>query len=132
MLIDLSNKSAVVTGSTRGIGFAIAKGLAESGAAVVINGRSEAAVDHAVAALKKALPKAEVKGVAADLGTAKGCDALVQTVPSTDILVNNVGIFNYQDFFEVPDGEWLRYFEVNVMSGVRPSRAYLPEMIKRD
>lgn len=132
MLIDLSKKSAVVTGSTKGIGFAIAKGLAESGASVTINGRKQADVDQAIAKLKKAVPKASVHGVAADLGSSKGCNTLVEAVPSTDILVNNVGIFNPHDFFDIPDSEWLRFFEVNVMSGVRLSRAYMPEMIKRN
>jgi NAD(P)-dependent dehydrogenase (short-subunit alcohol dehydrogenase family) len=131
MLIDLTGKNAIVTGSTRGIGFAIAKGLAQSGAAVVVNGRKQEAVDEAIAALKKAAPKAKVMGVAADLGSAEGCEALVKGAPSADILVNNVGIFAPQDFFEIPDSAWQRFFEVNVMSGVRLSRAYLPEMINR-
>ncbi len=131
MLIDLSGKSAVVTGSTRGIGFAVAKGLAQSGADVVVNGRTDVAVEKAVAVLKKAAPKAKVKGVAADLATAAGCDALVKAAPSPDILINNVGIFGPHDFFDIPDSEWQRFFETNVMSGVRLSRAYLPEMIKR-
>ncbi len=131
MLIDLSGKSAVVTGSTRGIGFAVARGLAESGARVIVNGRGQKAVDEAVAELKKALPKAQLQGVAADLATEAGCEALVKAVPATDILVNNVGIFNPQDFFEIPDSEWQRFFEVNVMSGVRLTRAYLPGMIER-
>jgi NAD(P)-dependent dehydrogenase (short-subunit alcohol dehydrogenase family) len=132
MNIDLTGKSAVVTGSTRGIGFAIAKGLAQSGADVVVNGRAQAAVEKAVAALKKTGPKGRIRGVAADLATAAGCDALVKTVPLTDILVNNVGIFGPQDFFEIPDGEWTRFFETNVLSGVRLSRAYLPAMIERN
>jgi NAD(P)-dependent dehydrogenase (short-subunit alcohol dehydrogenase family) len=132
MKIDLSGKTAVVTGSTVGIGFAIAKGLAESGAAVVVNGRTQPAVDRAVAALKAAAPEGIVRGVAADLGTAAGCAALVEAEPATDILVNNLGIFGPQDFFEIPDAEWTRFFEVNVMSGVRLSRAYLPGMLERD
>jgi NAD(P)-dependent dehydrogenase (short-subunit alcohol dehydrogenase family) len=130
--IDLSNKTAIVTGSTAGIGFAIAKGLAESSASTVINGRTQAAVDEAIAALKSALPRAVVRGVAADLGTAEGCEALVQAEPACDILINNVGIYGPRDFFDIPDSEWARFFEVNVMSGVRLSRAYLPGMLKRD
>jgi NAD(P)-dependent dehydrogenase (short-subunit alcohol dehydrogenase family) len=132
MKIDLSNKTALVTGSTAGIGFAIAKGLAESGASVVINGRTQEAVDKTVTRLKHAMPLAIVRGTAADLGTAQGCDALIKAEPSTDILVNNVGIYGPQDFFEIPDAEWTRFFEVNVMSGVRLSRAYLPGMLKRN
>ncbi|HLH11714.1 MAG TPA: SDR family oxidoreductase [Methylovirgula sp.] len=132
MIIDLSGKTALVTGSTRGIGFAIAKGLALSGADVTVNGRTQVAVEEAIAALKKDAPKARVKGVAADLGTAAGCDALADAVPAVDILVNNVGIFGPQDFFDVPDKEWTRFFEVNVMSGVRLSRIYLPAMIDRN
>jgi NAD(P)-dependent dehydrogenase (short-subunit alcohol dehydrogenase family) len=131
MKIDLGGKTAIVTGSTAGIGFAIAKGLADAGATVVVNGRTQAAVDKAIASLRKSVPGASVRGVAADLGTAKGCEALVAAEPAADILVNNVGIFNPQDFFEVPDSEWLRFFEVNVMSGVRLSRAYAPGMVKK-
>src|SRR5258708_29524333 len=131
MKINLSNKTALITGSTAGIGFAIAKGLAESGAGVVINGRTQAAVDKAAGSLKKAVPTAIVRGVAADLGTAQGCDALVKAEPSTDILVNNVGIFGPQDFFQIPDAEWPRFFEVNVMSGVRLARAFLPGRFNR-
>jgi NAD(P)-dependent dehydrogenase (short-subunit alcohol dehydrogenase family) len=105
MKINLWNKTAIVTGSTAGIGFAIAKGLAESGAGVVINGRTQAAVEKATALLRKAVPTAIVRGVAADLGTAQGCNALVKAEPSTDILVNNVGIYGPQDFFEIPDAD---------------------------
>jgi NAD(P)-dependent dehydrogenase (short-subunit alcohol dehydrogenase family) len=130
--IDLSSKTAIVTGSTAGIGFAIAKGLAAAGAGTVINGRQQASVDKAVAELNGAVPGAVVRGVAADLGTAQGCAALVNAEPVADILVNNVGIFGPQDFFDIPDSEWTRFFEVNVMSGVRLSRAYLPGMLKRD
>lgn len=131
MKIDLTNKTAIVTGSTVGIGFAIAKGLAEAGATVVVNGRGQAAVDKALAALKDEVPGAKVRGVAADLGTAAGCEAFVKAEPVADILVNNVGIFGPQDFFEIPDSEWTRFFEINVMSGVRLSRAYLPGMAER-
>jgi NAD(P)-dependent dehydrogenase (short-subunit alcohol dehydrogenase family) len=131
MLIDLSGKSAVVTGSTRGIGFAVAKGLAQSGADVVINGRTQGGVEKAIAELQKAAPKANVRGMATDLGTAAGCDALVKAAPSADILINNIGIFGPRDFFDISDSEWQRFFEINVMSGVRLSRAYLPDMIKR-
>jgi NAD(P)-dependent dehydrogenase (short-subunit alcohol dehydrogenase family) len=131
MQIDLSRRTAIVTGSTTGIGFAIAKGLAAAGAVVVVNGRQQAAVDGAVAALKRALPAAACRGLAADLGTAEGCAALVEAVPAADILVNNVGIYRQQDFFDIPDSEWARFFEVNVMSGVRLSRAYLKGMMQQ-
>ena len=131
MHIDLSGKTAIVTGSTGGIGYAIAKGLANAGADVVVNGRSEAAVAKAVAKLKSEVPHAKVRGVAADVGTAEGCDAMVAAVPAVDILVNNVGIYGPQDFFDIPDAEWTRFFDVNVMSGVRLSRAYLNGMAKQ-
>ncbi|HEX5347094.1 MAG TPA: SDR family oxidoreductase [Pseudonocardiaceae bacterium] len=99
MKIDLSNKTAIVTGSTAGIGFAIAKGFAQAGAVVVVNGRSEAAVDDAVTRLAKTAPGAVIRGRAADVGTVEGCSALVAAEPSTDILVNNVGIYGLEDFF---------------------------------
>ena len=132
MKIDLSNKTAVVTGSTAGIGFAVAEGLATAGASTVINGRTQASVDQARAALKDAVPGAIVRGVVADLGSAQGCETLVATEPAADILINNVGIYGPQDFFDIPDREWTRFFEVNVMSGVRLSRAYLPGMLERN
>ncbi|OZI30058.1 oxidoreductase [Bordetella genomosp. 10] len=128
MKIDLSGKTAIVSGSTKGIGLASAKGLAACGATVVVNGRKQQDVDAAIAAVKAAVPGASVAGFTGDLGTAQGCDALVAAHPACDILVNNVGIFGPQDFFDTPDSEWTRFFEVNVMSGVRLSRAYLPGM----
>ena len=131
MKIDLTNKTAIVTGSTAGIGFAIAKGLAESGASVVINGRTPAAVESALAELMSALPGASVRGVAADQGTAEGVATLLAAVPQADILVNNVGIYGPQDFFDLPDDQWQRFFDVNVMSGVRAARAYLQGMAAR-
>jgi NAD(P)-dependent dehydrogenase (short-subunit alcohol dehydrogenase family) len=128
MNIDLTRRTAIVTGSTAGIGFAIARGLCECGATVVVNGRSEAAVERAVARLRQLAPGADVRGVAADVGTGADCAALVGAEPVCDILVNNVGIFGPQDFFDTPDDVWTRFFEVNVMSGVRLSRAYAPGM----
>jgi NAD(P)-dependent dehydrogenase (short-subunit alcohol dehydrogenase family) len=128
MKIDLSHKTAIVTGSTGGIGFAIGRGLAGCGATVVLNGRSRAAVDRAVGAVHAT----DARGVVADLSTAAGCDALVEAEPDCDILINNVGIYGPRDFFDIPDREWTRFFEINVMSGVRLSRAYMPAMLERN
>jgi len=132
MKIDLTGKTALVTGSTSGIGHAIAKGLAASGAEVVVNGRSQPKVDAAIAAITKAVPGAKVKGVAADVSTAAGCKALVAAQPDVDILINNAGIFEPKGFFDIPDEDWSRFYEVNVMSGVRLSRAYMQGMLKRN
>jgi NAD(P)-dependent dehydrogenase (short-subunit alcohol dehydrogenase family) len=132
MNIDLSGKTALVTGSTAGIGHAIAKGLAATGAEVVLNGRTKAKVDAAVAALAKELPGGKVRGVAADVSTAAGCKALLGALPEVDILINNAGIFEPKGFLDIPDEDWSRFFEVNVMSGVRLARAYLPGMLKRN
>jgi len=132
MNIDLSGKTALVTGSTAGIGYAIAKGLADSGANVVLNGRSQAKLDAAVAKLAEAVVGAKVGGIAADVSTAAGCKALVAALPEADVLINNAGIFEPKDFFEIPDEDWARFFEVNVMSGVRLSRAYMQGMLKRN
>lgn len=132
MHIDLRGKTAIVTGSTRGIGYAIATGLVRAGASVVITGRQPDQVERALGQLRAAVPGAEVRGVAADLGTADGVAALQAAEPHADILVNNVGIFNPQPFAEIPDEEWTRFFEINVMSGVRASRAYLPGMQAKD
>lgn len=132
MKIDLSNKHAVVTGSTLGIGFAIAKGLAEAGAHVVLNGRSEASVKKAKDQLLAAIPGAKVDGVAADLATAEGVATFLRAVPETDILVNNLGIFEPKAFEDIPDADWQRFFETNVMSGIRMSRAYVPAMRKKN
>ncbi|WP_076858255.1 SDR family NAD(P)-dependent oxidoreductase [Bradyrhizobium mercantei] len=132
MKIDLSGKTALVTGSTAGIGNAIAKGLAETGAEVVVNGRGQAKVDAAVAAITKAVPGAKVRGIAADVSTAAGCKALLAALPEVDILVNNAGIFEPKPFFDIPDEDWSRFYEVNVMSGVRLSRGYMQGMLKRN
>jgi len=129
MRIDLSSHRAAVSGSTVGIGFAIALGLARAGAAVVLNGRGETKTTEAVARLRSAVPGARVTGVAADLGTAAGVEHFVAAAGDADILVNNVGIFAPKPFGEIPDADWQRFFEVNVMSGVRLSRHYLPKML---
>lgn len=131
MNIDLSKRSAIVTGSTAGIGLAIAKGLAAAGASVVITGRTQARVDTAIAEIRKDVPEAKLSGVAADLGTAEGAAALIKAVPQTDILVNNLGIFEPKGFFEIEDAEWTRFFEVNVNSGIRLSRHYAQGMKDR-
>jgi NAD(P)-dependent dehydrogenase (short-subunit alcohol dehydrogenase family) len=132
MKIDLSGKTTLVTGSTSGIGRAVAKGLAAAGAQVTVNGRAQGKVDAAAAAIAKAVPGAKVRGVAADVSTAAGCKTLVAAQGEVDILINNAGIFEPKEFFEIPDEDWSRFFEVNVMSGVRLSRAYLPGMLKRN
>jgi NAD(P)-dependent dehydrogenase (short-subunit alcohol dehydrogenase family) len=132
MNIDLTGKTALVTGSTSGIGYAIARGLAATGAEVVINGRTQPKIEAAVAELVKAVPGAKVKGVAADVSTAAGCAALVSALPDVDILINNTGIFEPKGFFDIPDEDWTRFFDINVMSGVRLSRAYMQGMLKRN
>jgi NAD(P)-dependent dehydrogenase (short-subunit alcohol dehydrogenase family) len=132
MKIDLSGKTALVTGSTSGIGHAIARGLALAGANVVVNGRTQAKVDSAVAAIAKVAHGSKVAGVAADVSTAAGCQTLAETLPDVDILINNAGIFEPKGFFDIPDADWTRFYEVNVMSGVRLSRAYMPGMLKRN
>ena len=132
MKIDLKGKTALVTGSTSGIGHAIARGLAAAGADVVVNGRTQARVDEALAAMAKAVPGTRVRGIAADVSTASGCKALATALPEVDILINNAGIFEPKGFLDIPDEDWSRFFEVNVMSGVRLSRSYLPGMLKRN
>lgn len=132
MIIDLSGKTALVTGSTEGIGRAIAKELAASGADVILNGRKQEKVDAAVAKLAAEIGGGKVRGVAADVGTAEGCAALVAGSGRVDILINNAGIFAPKPFLEIPDSDWTHFFEVNVMSGVRLSRALLPGMLERN
>lgn len=131
-MIDLTGKTAIVTGSTSGIGFAIAEGLLAAKAAVVINGSTQKSVDNALGKLRAAIPDAQVRGVAADLTTAKGCQAVVEAEPAADVLVNNLGIFEPKDILDVSDEDWIRFFEANVMSGIRLSRAYLSGMAERD
>lgn len=131
MHIDLSGKRALVTASTAGIGFSIAKGLAAAGATVIINGRNDESVSSALTRLRDDLPTALVSGVAADLAGAQGPAKLIESVGEVDILVNNAGIYGTLDFFDTDDDIWGQYWDLNVMSGVRLSRALVPAMIKR-
>ena len=130
-IIDLTGKRAVVTGSTSGIGFAAAHGLAEAGASIVINGRTQHNVEKARQRLLDAVPQAKIDGVAADLSRADGVAAFIQRIPDADILVNNLGIFEPKPFERISDEDWQRFFDTNVMSGVRMSRHYLPAMVRR-
>ncbi len=130
MKIDLSGKHALVTGSTGGIGYGIAKRLAEAGAHVILNGRGAEKVTNAVTSLQNDFPEAEVSGVAADLATAEGCADVLAKAGPVDILINNAGIFGPKDFFEADDDLWQQYWDVNVMSGVRLSRALAPKMVE--
>ncbi len=129
MIIDLTGRTAVVTGSGQGIGLAIAKGLAAAGASVVLSSRSADRLATAATAIKEVAPEAEVRTVDSDLSTAAGVQALVEEVPVADILVNNLGIFDPREFFDIDDDEWDRFFQINVMSGIRLARAYLPGML---
>src|SRR4051812_10680909 len=132
MDLQLTNKKALATGSTAGIGFAIASLLAQEGASVVVNGRSQGRVEDAVRRIQGENKDAQVTGVAADLATKEGVDLLTRTVPAMDILVNNLGIFEPKPFADIPDEDWQRFFEVNVLSGVRLSRFYLPGMLQQN
>jgi len=133
MDLGLAGKRALVTGSTAGIGLAIAVGLAREGARVIVNGRTQRRVDEAVAQVKReAAAGAEVIGIAADLGTAEGARQVIGALPDVDVLVNNLGIYGAKPFEKLTDEEWMRIHEVNVISGVRLSRHYLPRMLGRN
>ncbi|TAM11598.1 MAG: SDR family oxidoreductase [Nevskiaceae bacterium] len=132
MDLQLAGKTTFISGSTAGIGLAIARRLAEEGATVVVNGRTQARVDATLAAIRKAVPTARLDGVAADLGNAAGAQAAVRAVPQVDVLVNNLGIFAAQPFEAITDADWLHFFETNVLSGVRLARAWLPGMKARN
>jgi len=132
MDLQLREKLALVTGSTAGIGYAIAEGLAREGASVIVNGRAAPRLKSAVEAIRSKYPNSNVEGFQGDLSSAEGCNALASKYPAIDILVNNLGIFNPQPFEEINDDEWRKFFEVNVLSGVRLSRAYLPAMKQKN
>ena len=128
MDLQLNGKKALVSGSTAGIGLAIASVLAREGASVIVNGRTQKRVDEAIETIKKEFPDADVSGVAADLSTAEGAETVTNYASEIDILINNMGIFEPKPFEEIPDEDWLKFFQANVMSGVRLSRFYLPKM----
>ena len=131
MDLELGKRRALITGSTAGIGYAIARGLAAEGAQVVITGRTQESVDGALARLRKEFPQVAAEGIAADCATAAGAETVFARAPEVDILVNNLGIYGRMAFFDIPDAEWQRYFDVNVLSGVRFARRYAPAMAQR-
>jgi NAD(P)-dependent dehydrogenase (short-subunit alcohol dehydrogenase family) len=132
MDLRLKGKKALVTGSTAGIGFAIANELAGEGATVVINGRTEKRIENAIGEIRKSHPGAQLSGAAADVSNAEGCARLIAAVSDVDVLINNMGIFEPKAFEEIPDADWQRMFEANVMSGVRLSRHYLAGMRRKN
>src|SRR5216684_74834 len=132
MELKVVNKTALVTGSTAGIGFAIAKTLAKEGANVVINGRTADRVYQAVERLKKETGNPDIKGIAADFSDKDQIRHLIDQVPEVDILINNVGIFEPKAFNDITDEDWFTFYEVNVLSGIRLARAYFDRMIKKN
>jgi NAD(P)-dependent dehydrogenase (short-subunit alcohol dehydrogenase family) len=132
MDLKLTGKVALVTGSTAGIGFAIANSLAIEGAHVYVNGRTQKRVDAAIAIIRSQAAKSWVDGIAADFSGPAGSEAVIAKLPAVDVLVNNVGIFEPKPFTEIPDEDWYRLFEINVMSGVRLARHYLTGMLKKN
>jgi NAD(P)-dependent dehydrogenase (short-subunit alcohol dehydrogenase family) len=132
MDLKLTDKVALVSGSTAGIGFAIAQSLASEGAHVFVNGRTQERVDAAVAAIRLHADSSKVDGIVADFSTSAGAEAVIAKLPAVDVLVNNVGIFEPKPFVEIPDADWYRFFEINVMSGVRLARHYLAGMLKKN
>lgn len=132
MDLKLTGKIALVTGSTAGIGFSIAQSLASEGAHVYVNGRTQPRVDAAIAAIRSHAAAGKINGIAADFSGSAGAEEVIAKLPAVDVLVNNVGIFEPKPFTEIPDADWYRFFEVNVMSGVRLARHYLAGMLKKN
>lgn len=132
MDLNLTGKVALITGSTAGIGFAIARSLAIEGAHVYVNGRTPERVNAAMAAIRSHAAGLKVDGIAADFSDSAGAEAVIAKLPAIDVLVNNVGIFEPKPFTEIPDADWYRLFEINVMSGVRLARHYLAGMLKKN
>ena len=132
MDLQLQGKTAFISGSTQGIGFATAKQLLKEGAHVIINGRTSQKIDTAMFALQKEFPSATISGIAADFTKEEEVKELIDKLPAIDILINNVGLFELKEFNEITDADWLRIFEVNVLSGIRLSRALLPAMLKNN
>ncbi len=132
MDLKLTGKVALVTGSTAGIGFAIAKSLAEEGAHVYVNGRTQARVDAATTSIRSHTGSDRVDGIVADFANAAGAETVIANLPEVDVLVNNVGIFEPRPFVDIPDADWYRFFEINVMSGIRLSRHYLFGMLRKN
>jgi NAD(P)-dependent dehydrogenase (short-subunit alcohol dehydrogenase family) len=132
MDLQLKDKQALVTGSTAGIGYAIAEALAREGASVIVNGRTQQRVDQALSKLRETGRGGKIDGMAADLGIAADAQKVIERFPEVDILVNNLSIFEPKPFEKITDMEWLRFFEVNIMSGVRLSRNYLPRMKQKN
>ena len=132
MNLQLSDKTALVTGSTAGIGLATATLLVKEGATVYINGRSQQRIDEAIKGIKQNMPDAKVTGVIADFSKQDDINRLIQQIPALDILINNVAIFEPKEFVDIPDEDWLKFFEVNVLSGIRLSRHYFPLMMQKN
>ncbi len=132
MDLGLASKVALVTGSTAGIGFATAEALAREGARVIVNGRTSERVEAAVSLLRQSIARSDIQGIAADVATAEGCATVIRAHPEVDVLVNNMGIFEPKAFEDISDVDWMRFFEANVLSGVRLSRHYVGGMRSRN
>ncbi|MEO7043893.1 MAG: SDR family oxidoreductase, partial [Ferruginibacter sp.] len=132
MDLKLSNKTVFISGSTAGIGFAIARRFLSEGAQVIINGRTKESVENATNELKALVSNAKIFGIPADFSKIDDINRLLKQLPEVDILINNTGIFEPKEFTDIPDEDWFRFFEVNVMSGVRLSRHYFPKMLQKN